>query len=202
MNKFIVCLSLAVSALFFGCAHPYTIAPDASRISRQDTKPFDANVGYFISPIDAAKEVITPGGGGDEVKYTPYKDLEPALFRVLSNTFRRAYALSSPNDKAMIQAKNITFVFVPKIETDSSSDSAFTWPPTRFKLTLTCEALDSEGKAIWTKQIVGEGNASYSEFKSDFPLAARRASEKVMIELQRALTEAPEFRNIPRGSLP
>jgi hypothetical protein len=202
MTKFYAFLALSVSALLFGCAHPYSIAPDASRINGQDIKPVDANVGYVISPTDAAKEVITPGGGGDKVKYAPYKDLEPALFKVLSNTFRRAYPLSSPNDKATILAKNITFVFVPQIETDSSSDSVLTWPPTRFKLTLTCQAFDSEGKVIWTKQIVGEGSASFSEFKSDFPLAARRASEKVMLELQRALTGAPEFRNVPPSPAP
>lgn len=202
MTKFYVFLSLAVTTLFVGCAHPYSIAPDASRINGQDIKPLDVNVGYVITPTDAVKEVIKPSGGGDSVKYMPYRDLEPALFKVLSNTFRRAYPLSSPNDKATIQAKNITFVFVPQIETDLSSDSVFTWPPTWFKLTLTCQALDREGKVIWTKQIVGEGNASFSEFKSDFPLAARRASEKVMIELQRELTGAPEFRNIPPSLVP
>jgi len=202
MTKSFAFLSLAVATLLFGCAHPYTIAPDASRLNAQDIKPLAVNVGYFISPLDATKEVITPGGGGDKVKYTPYRDLEPALFKVLSNTFRRAYPLSSPNDRVAIQAKNITFVFVPKLETDSSSDSAFTWPPTRFKLTLTCQAFDSEGKAIWMKQIDGEGNASFGEFKSDFPLAARRASEKVLLELQRALTEAPEFRNISPSPVP
>jgi len=202
MTKFIAFLSLAVATLLFGCAHPFNIAPDLSRINGQEIKPIDVNVGYFISSMDATREVITPGGGGDKVKYTPYRDLEPALFKVLSNTFRRAYPLLSPDDRATIKAKNITFVFVPQIETDSSSDSALTWPPTRFKLTLTCQAFDSEGKAIWMKQIVGEGNASFGEFKSYFPLAARRASEKVLLELQRALTEAPEFRGIPRSPAP
>ncbi|MFT3782149.1 MAG: hypothetical protein QM790_09040 [Nibricoccus sp.] len=202
MNKLFGFLSVGAATLLFGCAHPYTIAPDATRITAPSTKLLNANVGYVISPSDLAKEVITPGGGGDKVKYTPYKDLEPALFKVLTNTFRRAYPLTSATDKATIQAKDITFVFVPLIEADSSSDSAFTWPPTWFKLTLTCQALDREGKTVWTKQIVGEGTASFSEFKSDFPLAARRASEKVIVELQRALIEAPEFRDNPASPAP
>ena len=187
-------LLAAVVALFSGCAHPYNIAPDTSHLSAQNTKPIDINVGYYIAAADLEKEVITPGGGGDKVKYTPYKDLEPALFKVLSNVFRRAYRLSAVDDKATIQEKNITFIIVPRLETNSSSDSALTWPPTWFMIKLDCQALDSEGKVVWTQEIKCEGKASFSEFKRDFPLAARRATEELMIELQRSLSEAPAFK--------
>jgi hypothetical protein len=193
MSKFLVPFAASL-VLFFGCAHPIVITPDLSRISRDQVKPIDVNVGYYISPADLTREVETPGGGGDKVKYSPYKELEPALFKALSNVFRRAYSMPSANDTATIKTNDIAFVFVPQIETESSSDSLLTWPPTSFKVKLSCKALDATGKVIWEKQIVGEGKATFSEFKADFSLAAKRASEQAISDFQREVGNAPELR--------
>ena len=194
MKRIQLTISAATLAVLFGCAHPINIAPDVSRITRDQVKPIDVNVGYYIAAEDLAKEVETPGGGGDKVKYFPYKELEPALFKVMSNVFRRAYSMTSPTDAAAIQANDITFVFVPKIETNSSSDSAFTWPPTSFQVNLACKALDRNGKVIWEKQVSGQGKAVYSEFKSDFSLAEKRASEQAIADFQREIDAATELR--------
>lgn len=194
MTKILAPLAVAAISLLFGCAHPINIAPDLSGINRDQVKPIDVNVGYFISSSDKDKEVTTPGGGGDKVKYFPYKELEPALYKVLSNVFSRAYAMPSPTDTAMIQEKNITFVFIPQIETDSSSDSAFTWPPTSFQVKLACKATDANGKVMWEKQVVGHGKATFGEFKADFSLAAKRASEQAIADFQREVGGAPELR--------
>lgn len=194
MNKLFLPFSAAILALAFGCAHPITLAPDLSKISRDQVKPIDVNVGYYISTADQAKEVTTPGGGGDKVRYFPYKELEPALFKALSNVFRRAYPLTSPTDAVAIQANDITFVFVPQIETDSSSDSLLTWPPTSFQVKLTCQALDKGGKVIWEKKVTGDGKATFDEFKADFSLAAKRASEQAIADFQREVGAAPELR--------
>jgi len=194
MLKALAPLALAAIGLLTGCAHPITVSPDLTRITREGVTLIDVNVGYYISPADMAKEVTTPGGGGDKVKYLPYKELEPALFRALSNVFRRAYSLSAPSDPVAIKEKDITFVFIPQIETDSSSDSLLTWPPTSFQVNLACKALDRDGKVIWEKRLSGQGKATFGEFKTDFSLAAKRASEQVIAEFQRELSGAPELR--------
>lgn len=190
---------LLPAALLAGCAHQIIITPDVSQLSGREVKPIAQKVGYYISPADRELQVTTPGGGGDKVSYYPYREIEPALFKVLSNVFERAYPVASPTDVAALKANGIAYVFVPVIETDSSSESVFTWPPTRFRVALACKALDRDGRTVWEKRVVGEGEATYDEFKSDFPLAAKRASLKAMAELQRELSAAAELRSAPGG---
>jgi hypothetical protein len=187
-------LALAAAAALAGCAHPIVITPDTARIERSAVKPIDVNVGYFISEADLAKQVTTPGGGGDNVSYYPYRDLEPALFRVLSNLFRRAYTLKAPNDPAEIRANDIAFVFLTEIQTSSSSDGVMTWPPTDFTVIVGCKAYDRDGKLVLERRVLGQGKATFDEFKSDFPLASKRASFDAMTRLQRELNNAPELR--------
>jgi hypothetical protein len=185
---------LVLPALLVGCSHQIVITPDVSQLEAREVTPIERNVGYFISPQDRELTVTTPGGGGDKVSYLPYKELEPALFKVLSNVFRRAYPVDSPTDAKALSEKDISYVFVPVITTDSSSESAFTWPPTKFKVELACRALGPDGKTAWEQRIVGEGEASFNEFKSDLPLAAKRASLKAMAELQRQLNASTALR--------
>ena len=187
-------LSFALPALLAGCAHQIVITPDVSELDAREVEPIDLNVGYYISPADRDRLFTTPGGGGDKVTYHPYRELEPALFKVLSNVFRRAYPVTSPNDAAALEANALAFVIVPEIQTESSSQSVFTWPPTKFKVVLDCRAVDRDGKTVWEQRVVGEGEATYDEFKKDFPLAAKRASLKAMAELQRALNAAVPLR--------
>jgi hypothetical protein len=185
---------LALPALVAGCAHPIVITPDVTRLDARGIKPIDANVGYFIGPDDRDRQVVTPGGGGDTVAYYPYKELEPGLFRVLSNVFRRAYPLASTNDAAMLSAKDISFVLIPSIKTDSSSESVFTWPPTKFRVELSCRAVDRGGQVVWDGRVVGDGEATYEEFVTDMPLAARRASLSALTALQNELNAAASLR--------
>jgi len=177
-----------------GCAHLIVITPDVSQLDPRTVTPVDRNVGYVISEADRGKQVETPGGGGDKVSYYPYRELEPALFRVLSNLFNRVYRLGALSDADAPRANNITLVFVPEIETSSSSDGAFTWPPTDFAVNLTCRVFDRDGKLILERRVMGKGRASFSEFKSDFALAAKRAGLNAMLNLQRELSDARELR--------
>lgn len=193
--KNILRVVMAILVIFlYGCAHPYVITPELSALDRKDVTQINKSVGYYISPENRAKEVITPGGGGDKVQYTPYKDIEPAMQKMLSNLFTQVHILKSPDDKQFISANNIAFIFIPKAETDSSSTGTFTWPPTDFTLNLECAALDASGKTIWQKNFIGKGHAEYDEFKHDFQLAARRASLKVFSELQREINSTAVFR--------
>jgi len=187
-------ISLALILFCTGCAHSVVTTPDLVELKHGGAQPIDKNVGYYISKEDREKQVTTPGGGGDKVSYYPYREMEPALYKTLSNVFRRAYALDSHNDSQTIQAKTIAFVFTPRIATNSSSESALTWPPTKFTVILSCQAVDPSGKTVWEKQFKGEGTAEFEEFKKDFSLAAKRASQSTFEQFQRALANDPEFR--------
>lgn len=193
MTRHLVLGALA-GLIFSGCAHQIVITPDVSKLDRSKVTQVDRSVGYVISAANRELEVTTPGGGGDKLRYKPYQELEPALFQVLSNLYRRAYRLESASDAETIQAKEITLVFVPQIKTQSSSKSPFTWPPTDFVVELEVQALDPAGTTLWTKRIVGEGKAEYSEFVSDMPLAARRASLSALSQLQEVLNTEPALR--------
>jgi len=174
--------------LLVGCAHSITIAPDLAAIDPKDPiEKIQQNVGYYISAEDRARAVITPGGGGDKVQYFPYRDLEPGLFKVLTNMFNDVFALKTPDDKSFLASKNITFVLIPKIQTNSSSDSLFTWPPTDFTVLVECDALSPDGQPIWQVTATGVGKAIFSELAHEFGLAGRRASEAALLDLQRQI---------------
>ena len=183
-----------LAGLFFGCAHPIVITPDVSRLERNEVQPIACNVGYVITDADRELAVETPGGGGDKVKYYPYKELDPALFKVFSNVFQRAYSMKSPSDAALVKANDIRFIFVPTIKTDSSSTGLFTWPPTDFTIELGCKALGADGTVVWERTFTGKGHAEFGEFKTDLPLAAKRASLQAMQAFQQGVNAAPELR--------
>ncbi|MEJ1356535.1 MAG: hypothetical protein RPU52_13165 [Candidatus Sedimenticola sp. (ex Thyasira tokunagai)] len=192
--KFISRIFLITSILvMYGCAHPITISPHLSNIDRKDAKQIDKNVGYYISAQDRYKEVTTPGGGGDSIKYTPYNDLEPAIQKVLINIFRNVHRMPSENDKVFISDNDISFVFTPKIETSSSSSGVLTWMATDFTVDLNVKAINEGGDKIWEKTIKKDGHAEFEELTKDLQLSSRRASEKVFKELQQAISNDPAF---------
>lgn len=193
--KRVVHLSAVLSFLLLtACAHPIVITPNMGELHANGVNKVDKVVGYYIPAAERDKRVESPGGGGDRLSYTPYKDLEPALQKTLANVFRDVHAVTSLEDRAFLKANNISYVFVPKIETDSSSDSAFTWPPTKFTVSLDCAALDANGREIWRKTTKQTGEATFGEFKTDLPLAAKRAAVKAFQELQKTISATPVLR--------
>ena len=184
---------VAIAVALTGCAHQIKITPDVSAFKSDGVAPVDKKVGYYISKEDREKKVNTPGGGGDKVQYQPYKELEPALQKSLSIVFARVYSLESMQDP-QIASNGLTYVFVPTIATNSSSDSVLTWPPTKFTVVLACKAVDAQGATVWEKQFTGEGAAEFDEFKSDLSLSAKRASEKAFAQFQQAVASDPQFR--------
>lgn len=184
MSVFIRLLFVASALLLAACSHTIQISPapeafDGTSVASKSTH----NVGYYISPENRLVKVTTPGGGGDKVTYQPYRDTEATLHLALSKLFTKVYSMPAADDKAFLAEKNISYVIVPKIVTNSSSSSAITWPPTSFTMSLTCIALDAEGKEIWQDSVTGEGKAEFDEFKKDFSLSARRASEEAFKKL-------------------
>jgi hypothetical protein len=184
---------LGAAFLVVGCAHQINISPPLNTLDVADLRKIDKTVGYYIAPADLTKEVTTPGGGGDKVKYLPYQESEPALKYVLANTFTKVVPVAKLDDQQFLSSNNVAYVFVPTIETDSSSESAFTWPPTKFTVTLDCRALDAAGTTIWQQKVKGQGEASFDEFKQDFSLAARRASREAFRNLQTEISTAKEL---------
>jgi len=193
MNALRGCAVALLAGSLFGCAHQIVITPELRSIERPAAAPTDKKVGYYISSADRAARVTTAGGGGDKVSYYPYKELEPALQKVLFNVFKEVQSVDSPNDAAYLAQHGIAYVFVPVIKTGSSSSGVFTWMPTHFEVSLTCTAYDSNGAQIWKQQLSGSGESEFSELKGDFSAAARKASLKVFRDLQSAVSAAPEL---------
>lgn len=188
--RFVAIISML---LVVGCAHKIDIGPPLNTLDGNGISKINKTVGYYISPMDRTKEVISPGGGGDKVKYLPYQELEPALNTMLSNIFVKVVSLPAPDDKQFLTGNNVSYVFIPAIETDSSSDSIFTWPPTKFTVNLDCKAVNASGRTLWQRKISGEGQAVFSDFKHDLSLAARRASKNAFMKLQQEIVSATEL---------
>jgi hypothetical protein len=187
--------ALAIVAVsLFGCAHPITVSPDIAAVKTPATPEIAKRVGYYISAADKALEVTTPGGGGDKVRYFPYRDLETGLYKVLSGTFSSVTRLDEPPTAESMRAQRLVFAITPKIITDSSSDSFLTWPPTSFSVELQCRIIDDSAVEVTTVRVVGFGNATFSEFLGNFALAATRASTDALNKLSIDLNKLDALR--------
>lgn len=181
-----------IAIVLTGCAHPIVISPDISKIERDsNVQVIPNNVGYYLLD-DREKEVITAGGGGDKVRYKPYKDIETGFYKMLANVFKSVTALKSDKDEA-ISKSGIRYIISLDVSTNSSSPSLFTWPPTTFGVNLNCDIRDATGNNVMHLLSVGEGHAEFDEFKSDFSLAAKRASQDALLKMQHSLLNAPEL---------
>jgi hypothetical protein len=190
IHRLVLTAGLVLTALITGCAHPISVtASDFGQIKGSSSAKIQKPVGYYISADDLQREVITPGGGGDKVSYKPYRDLEPAIYKALSEVFIDVSKLDSAAGKDGIQ-----LVIVPKITTNSSSSSLLTWPPTMFTVELLCKVNDKGGNVLTEVKATGSGRAEFSEFKSDFSLAAKRAAQEAMSNLVKALEASPQLR--------
>ena len=132
---------LLVVLLLAGCAHPIIIRPDSSSILREPASPekIATKVGYYIPDDAMGLEVTTPGGGGDSVRYYPYRDLEEGYQLMLNNVYEGVSKVSPNADGKRLAAEGIEFILKPRILTTSSSSSMATWPPTNFSVDLTTD---------------------------------------------------------------
>lgn len=186
--------SIATCVALFGCAHPISMTPESTSVSADSSARINKQVGYHISEASRALEVTTAGGGGDKVRYFPYRDMESGLYKALGEVFTGVTKVSNPKDTAAISASGITLLIVPEISTTSSSSSMVTWPPTQFSVMLNCTVVDAKGQNMTTIRVEGNGLAEFSEFKSNFSLAAVRASNDALKKLVKALAESRELR--------
>jgi hypothetical protein len=166
--------AVAVVALLSACAHPISL--ESVRLpERDEARVAQKKVAYVITEQDRAKEVITPGGGGDRVSYYPYRDMEGAIRAALRSVYADVVSLNTATDAAAVRDAGVAYVFVPEITTSSSSSSLLTWPPTSFTAQVTCTVTDAQGGVLAKFSTTGNGAAEWSEFVRDFSLSARRA---------------------------
>lgn len=196
MNRLTTYIFSALACLaLFGCAHPITMNPNLEAVKAEaGATRIDKQVGYHIADASKAVEVTTPGGGGDKVRYFPYRDIEPGFYKALSEVFSGVSKIQNPKDAAALKASGVSLLITPEISTNSSSESIVTWPPTLFTIKLVCAITDAQGQLVKTLSVTGEGKASFDEFRSNFSLAAVRASNDALARLVKALSETPELR--------
>jgi hypothetical protein len=180
--------------VLFGCAHPISMNPNLDKIQSQSAVRIDKQVGFYISDASKALEVTTAGGGGDKVRYFPYRDIETGFYKALAEVFQGVSKVKEPQMTDDMRKSGITLLIVPEIKTSSSSPSPFTWPPTQFTVTLVCTVMDSAGRLVRKLSVTGEGKAEFDEFKANFSLSAVRATNDALSKLITALAQAPEFR--------
>lgn len=186
-----ILLGAGLLILLTGCAHPITLAGDASALMGVGKTKLNHSVGLVIRDEDRKREVVTPGGGGDKLSYLPYRDLETGLYLGISEAFTKVVRLNSLQDPK-VKAESLRYIITPEITTTSYSPSLVTWPPTVFTVELACKVSDAEGKAVTAVRVLGEGRAEFDEFKSDFSLAAKRAADDALRKLVQALAAASE----------
>lgn len=175
------------------CAHPVKISPQLTLTSDR-SRLVDKKVGYRITDAQRALQVTSAGGGGDKISYYLYRDLESGLFDTLSSVFSAVYVLPDASSQQFIVDKNISFVFTPVMDSESSSKNVLMWNPTDFTLRLRASALDASGQEVWSRDFVGTGRAAAGGSLVETP-AAQAAAADVFGQLQRALLDEPVFRN-------
>ena len=112
------------------------------------------------------------------------KESEPILKAILSNLFFNVYPVSSLNDAKFINSKNISYIFIPEIETDSSSRSIWIWPPSDFTVTLSCKAIDPSGEMTWKTTVNSEAHLGLPAVHKDFSLAGKVAITQAFSKLR------------------
>lgn len=180
MGRMIGAIAFAVALV--GCAHPISINAEKAP-ERVESRLIQKKVAYAMSDADRGKQVTTPGGGGDKVSYYPYRDLEKTIRDALRAVYQDVAVVKSATDLEGIRSAGADLVFTPEIKTDSSSSSAFTWPPTFFKTEIACIVTDPSAMELTRIHAVGDGTAQFSEFNANFGLSASRSAAAVADKL-------------------
>lgn len=193
-SSWLRCIIIVSFALILNaCAHPITINP-VSTPQQTGSNLFSTKMAaYVMTDADRSSQVTTPGGGGDKVSYFPYKDLEKGVRDVLKSLYSDVVLVNSPKNLEAIKQDGIAFVYSLNILTSSSSDSMFTWPPTQFSIDVSSTVTDKDGNVLARLKATGHGVAEFSEFKTDFGLAGRRAAQDALNKLTTEIRANPKL---------
>ena len=170
-----------VSLLFFtGCVHEIDIAPNQDKLVKVRPVSIHKNVAYYIPQNLYNQKVETPSGNNDTLRYQPYQQTEAALKKVLENIFDSVHKVSDPKERLT----NIDYIFVPHIETISSSNSNVDWEPTRFNMILQVSVYDKKKKKLLTTYAVGKGVANFGRYQSEPTYAVEIATRSAFLQFQ------------------
>jgi len=194
LERLFLALGLAGLMLVAGCAHRISFAPDPQKIVGSGAPRIEKAVAYQVSADDLQREVTTSASWRDRASYRPYRELDAAIGKALSQVFSSVTRLDQPFDPRRPPSPVPQLVFVPRIVTTSSSPAPVAWPITDFTLELGSQVLDGQGKALGPLSVTGTGQASFDELRSDPSLAARRAAEDAVMRFVQALETTPELR--------
>lgn len=185
--------SIVALVLLGGCAHPISVVPVAENIVRSVDSPekLKKKVGFYISPESLNLEVTTQGGGGDNVRYFPYRDMEAGYQRMLSNVFDGVVRVSKANDSAEFERGGLAYIFTPEMITSSGSTGFFTWPPTNFSVDLTSKIRDTSGKLVSSPRVIGVGSFPDGAMgmKGNFGITGQLAMQDALLKKQAVLFE-------------
>ena len=158
-NIFVMSL-IAMLASLGGCAHTISVVPpDVVRTSDMPDR-IKKKVGVFIPAESLKLEVATPGGGGDSVKYVPYRDIEIAYHKMLANVFDDVVQVTKTNDSGEFRQRALEYIVSPVIITNSGSTNFTVWEPTNFSADLTSEIRDINGVVVYSPRVVGTANTT------------------------------------------
>ncbi len=176
---------LAIFTLFLlsGCVHDISVAPEFSKIKKTRPVTIHRTVAYYIPAEQYNESVVTPGGNNDDLRYSPYKDTEPSLKKVLENVFTKVYKIDSLDDES-IKTKGIQFIFIPEIETMSHSNSNVDWQPTKFNMILKVKILHADKSELVTTYAQGKGIANFGRYQSNPTYAVETASRSAFLQFQ------------------
>ncbi len=175
--------SVFVLLMLSGCIHDISVAPELSKVKKVRPVTIERTVAYYIPPDRFVQRITTPGGNNDELRYTPYKDTEPAFKKVLDNIFTRVYKIDSLDD-AKIKEHLIQFLFVPEIETFSFSNSNVDWQPTKFNMILKVRVTGSDNRELFTTYAQGKGIANFGDYQRNPTHAVEIASRSAFLQFQ------------------
>jgi len=175
--------ALLALLLLSGCVHDISVAPELSKVEKTRPVTIHRVVAYFIPSKRYEQSVVTPGGNNDQLRYSPYKDTEPSFKKVLNNVFTEVHKISSLDDEK-IKKHNIRFIFIPEIETMSSSNSNVDWEPTKFNMILKVKVLKADKSELFTSYAQGKGIANFGRYQDNPTYAVEIASRSALLQFQ------------------
>ncbi len=180
LRSFIASLILL---LLSGCVHDISIAPELTKVKKTRPVTIHRTVAYYIPTERYTESIATPGGNNDELRYTPYKDTEASFKKVLENIFTKVHKVTSLDDE-QINTLGIQFVFIPEIETMSSSNSNVDWEPTKFNMILKVQIVKNDKSELFTTYAHGKGIANFGRYQDNPTHAVETASRSAFLQLQ------------------
>ena len=184
---------VVIIATLSGCAHSIDITPSLTKIEERpvSTSKVKVKVGFYIPEDVMNIEITSAGGGGDNVRYFPYKNIETGYMRILTNVYDEVIRLRSAIEVRDAPKQDVKYVIEPVIVTSSGSTGFFTWPPTNFTVDLTSNIRDKLGKPVTNPRVVGNGQVDFIlDMHGDYGVAGRLAMEDALLKMQQALLEA------------